>query len=103
MRFKFASLQSAYAEKIIKRYPSFASVDSIILLINDQLYTKSTAVLKICRQLKGWWSFFYIFIVLPKSFRDWIYDIIAAKRYQWFGKSISCMIPDKALEERFFD
>jgi len=32
-----------------------------------------------------------------------VYDIIAARRYKWFGRRDACMVPTPDLKQRFLD
>jgi len=100
--FQFASLQSEFGQLMAKKYTiDISEIDSIILLDDDKFYTKSSAVLRISKFLSGAYPLFYMFIVLPKSLRNWVYDFIAKNRYRWFGKRDSCMIPAKELMHKF--
>jgi len=101
--FKFTALQGNYAKTILPKYNvDLNKIDSIILVENDNLYTKSTAALKIARKLSGLWPMLYIFIVIPKSIRDWFYDIIAKNRYKWWGRQESCWVPTAELKQKFY-
>ncbi len=100
--FKFAALQSEVGSKMIaERGIDIKKIDSILLIEPGAYYYKSTAALKIARNLSGAWPLLYGFIILPASFRDWVYDIIAKNRYKWFGKKESCMIPTAELKSKF--
>ena len=76
-------------------------IDSILLIEKNTLFTKSTAVLKIAKQLSGLYKLGYAFIIIPPFIRDTIYDFIAKNRYKWFGKKESCMIPSIEVREKF--
>ena len=54
-----------------------------------------------CAIYGGWWIFFTVFKIIPKSLRDTIYEWIAKNRYRWFGKKESCMLPTPELKARF--
>ena len=101
-KFKYASLQSDTARKLLSRFglPK-DDFDSFVLIKGDKYYLKSTAALQVLKELGGVWSLFYAFIVLPRSFRDFIYDGVAKNRYRIFGKRNECMIPTPDLERRF--
>jgi predicted DCC family thiol-disulfide oxidoreductase YuxK len=100
--FKFASLQSETARKLIQTHsPEHAKTDSILLFQDGRVLTKSSAVLTIARELTDAWPIFYVFIALPKFLRDWIYDYVAAHRYQWFGKLDECRLPTAETKSRF--
>ncbi len=103
--FRYASLQSEIGQKLIaERNINTSKIDSIILIEPGvAYYHKSTAALQIAKRLSGLYPLFSIFLVLPKFFRDWIYDIVAKNRYKWFGKKDSCMIPTPELKALFID
>jgi predicted DCC family thiol-disulfide oxidoreductase YuxK len=101
-KFKFASLQSEAGRSLLERFGLPQNeIQSLVLIQNDKYYLKSTAALKVLRELGGFWSTFYIFIWLPQFFRDFIYDIVAKSRYRIFGKLDTCMIPTAELQSRF--
>ncbi len=101
-RFKFAALQSEKGVALQKNYTiDYTKIDSIILIEGDNVFYKSTAILKIVRHLGGAYSLLYGFIILPPFIRDFFYDIIAKNRYKWFGKKEVCMIPSPKLKEKF--
>ena len=101
-KFQFASLQSDVGQLVLKKYnlPS-EEYESIVLVNEDKVFTKSTAALRIAKDLNGLWSLFYFFIIVPKPLRDWVYGVVAANRYKWFGKRDACMIPDDSTQTRF--
>ena len=103
-KFRFASLQGKSAAFVLKELNiSPADSDSFILLENDKVYTRSTAALRVLRELGGLWKLFYVFIIVPPFIRDGVYNFIARKRYKWFGKREECMIPTPELKERFLE
>jgi predicted DCC family thiol-disulfide oxidoreductase YuxK len=103
-RFLYASLQSDAARDILLQFKIKNSyLDSIILVENGKLYQKSTAILKIAKELNGLWKLNYGFIIIPKSIRDYVYGIIAKNRYKWFGKRSVCMIPTGEMKLRFLE
>jgi predicted DCC family thiol-disulfide oxidoreductase YuxK len=101
-RFKFASLQSEKGQALLtrSRLPTGEN-DSVVYLKGDQFYVKSTAVIRVLTELGGILKLAHIFVIFPKSFRDFIYDRMAKSRYRVFGKSDSCPIPDPDLQSRF--
>ncbi|WP_372792156.1 thiol-disulfide oxidoreductase DCC family protein [Lutibacter sp.] len=101
-QFIFTSLQSDAAKKILLQFPmKIFNLDSIILIENGLIYEKSTAALKISKHLYNGYQLLYLFIILPKFIRDWIYNYIAKNRYNWFGKKDTCMIPSEEIKNRF--
>jgi len=91
--FRFAALQSEKAKELTSKFKFDTSkLDTFILIAVNKLYTKSTAALMICKQLNGLVKILYPLIILPKFFRDFIYDLIAKNRYKIFGRRESCRI-----------
>lgn len=100
--FKFAALQSDIIQKyLIKVKPELLNIDSILLLTNKKIYTKSSAALTIAKHLGGFYPLLYIFYFIPKPIRDIVYDYIAKNRYMWYGKKDNCMIPSPAFKNKF--
>jgi len=101
-RFQFAALTSDAARRLLgEAGVSSVPFDSIVLIEQGQVYTKSTAALRIARRLRFPWNWSYALIVLPAALRDWAYDLIARNRYRWFGKQDTCMVPTPELSGRF--
>lgn len=100
--FKFASLQSETGQQMLLRLGLEKNAfKSFVLIHGDKYYLKSTGILKMLRELKGFWRIFYVFILVPRFIRDFVYDMIAKSRYKIFGKQETCMIPTPELQNRF--
>jgi len=101
--YQFTSLQSEVGQKLLKDHEVPVELDSFIYIEDEKIYFKSTAALKVFRNLKGLWKFLYIFIIVPRPLRDVVYGVIARNRYKWFGKRDACMIPSPEQRKRFLD
>ena len=100
--FRFAALQSDIGQTLISKYNiDRSNTDSIILIENKKAYIKSTAALRIAKNLPGAYPLLYCFIIIPSFIRNWVYDYIAKNRYRWYGKKESCMIPTPKLQRKF--
>lgn len=99
-RFRFASLQSAAARRLLG---GDAPMESIVLLEGDRVFTKSVAVLRIVRRLRFPWPLCYGFRLVPRILRDAVYDWVARHRYGWFGRREFCMIPGPEVQKRFLE
>lgn len=99
--FKFASLQSELGQKLLKKHQIPTDTDSFVLVTSKQAYVKSTAALKVVRHLTGLWKILYIFILVPRPLRNFVYDVIAKNRYRWFGRKESCDLPTPEMRRRF--
>ena len=103
-RFLFSSLQSKKAQKLLpSEFVELNNYQSLILKKGEDIKTKSSAALTISKHLSGFWPALYFFMIIPKFLRDFVYDIIASNRYQWFGRKDECMIPSTELRARFID
>ena len=105
-RFRFAALQSEAGQALLAKHgfaPSAgaAELDSVLLLSGGQLYSHSSAVLRIARGLGGGWALAGVGGLLPRAWRDALYRFIARNRYRWFGRQESCMLPTPELQARF--
>jgi predicted DCC family thiol-disulfide oxidoreductase YuxK len=102
--FQFAPLQSETATTLIGGAADpLAMPDSIVLVDDGRLYVRSTAALRIARRLRFPWPLLWVFMVVPRPLRDWVYDVIARHRYGWFGKRDTCMVPTKEIRDRFLE
>jgi predicted DCC family thiol-disulfide oxidoreductase YuxK len=99
-RFRFASLQSPVAERLLGQRDN---LESMILVQDGKTYRKSGAALRIARQLDGLWPLLALFLVVPRFLRDAVYDWIGRRRYRMFGKRDTCWVPRPELAERFLD
>lgn len=100
--FYFASLQGETAKiKLKDFFDAGNATDSIILMKEDSIYSKSTAVIQIARQLVFPYNLATVFLILPSFMRDPFYDIIAKNRYKWFGKKEECWLPSAEHKLKF--
>lgn len=99
--FHFTSLQSELGQSLLYKYDVPLHIDSFILIEGEKAYYKSTAALRISRQLNGAWKLLYVFIIIPAPIRNALYNILARNRYKWFGKKESCMLPPPGIRKRF--
>ncbi|MDF2671434.1 MAG: thiol-disulfide oxidoreductase [Paenibacillus sp.] len=100
--FHFTALQSDAARSLLaNRELNTSESDSILLLENGQLYSSSTAALRIARRLKGWPRLTSVFLIVPSVLRDPLYRLLARNRYRWFGKQDACMLPSPDVRARF--
>lgn len=100
----FVALQSPVAGELLKAYNlSVELLNTVVFLEYNKIYSKSEAVLRVIRKLRGLWRLGYIFIIVPKFIRDGVYDMVSANRFEWFGKSSYCEYHDNSLKNRFIE
>ena len=102
--FYFASLQSSIGQELMNQYHiDTTKIDSVVYIQKGQAFIKSTAALKIAKQIGKGWQLFYVFILVPTFLRNFIYDQFAKRRYLLFGKKDVCMIPSKDQRAKFIE
>jgi predicted DCC family thiol-disulfide oxidoreductase YuxK len=108
-RFRFASLQSEFARDLLTRHGADPhDLDTVYVAVdngqpNERLLARSDAVLYMLRELGGFWKLAGIGHVLPKAFRDAVYQVVARNRYRIFGKHESCILPEPQHRAKFLD
>lgn len=96
----FASLQSNFAKNFFNQKNILVlDLSTFYFWEGNQLLQKSSGVLSVVSYLKWSWQIFKIAYVLPKSFRDKIYDFIAKNRYK-ISRTF-CVLPTMKQRERF--
>ncbi|XAR65023.1 hypothetical protein NMG60_11008965 [Bertholletia excelsa] len=106
-KIKFCCLQSKAAEP----YMRLCGVDRedvlrrFLFIEGHGLYHQgSTAALKVLSYLPLPYSALRTLLIVPVPLRDAVYDYVAKRRYDWFGKENDCLVlQEKELLERFID
>src|SRR5690554_70750 len=100
--FRFTALQSEKGNELLKKYNlSTNDFDTFVLIDDKKFYIKSTATLKVAKILPGLWPALYVFIIIPKPVRNFLYSLVAKNRYKIFGKKDSCRIPTPEERSKF--
>ncbi len=101
---RYASLQSEFARDLLQQTAvSATDLETIVYIEHNQVYQRSTALLRILRRLQFPWPLLFLLILIPAPVRDCAYRWIARNRYQWFGQKDSCWIPTPELRSLFLD
>lgn len=100
--FAFAPIQSPTGQRLTQRHQiNTTDLDTLILIVDDKIYTRSSAALMIARYLQRPWPMMYGFILLPAIIRDAVYRMLARNRYRMFGRLDVCMNPTADVKDRF--
>src|SRR5215831_4322769 len=105
--FAFAPLQSATGSAIVRRcggnpqeLTTFYAVANY-RRADSQIFLRGDAALFVAGQL-GWpWKLACAAAVLPRAWRDAMYDAIAKHRYRIFGRYDECQLPQPEFRNRF--
>ncbi|NIK76710.1 putative DCC family thiol-disulfide oxidoreductase YuxK [Paenibacillus castaneae] len=102
--FQFASLQSEAGQQFLRDGKlATGDLNTFVMIQNGKYFIKSSAALRVLRELDGLWPLLYVFIAVPQAWRNVFYDLIAQNRYRWFGKTDVCMLPTNELKDRFME
>ena len=103
-RFRFAALQSATGQRLLREHglPT-DDFDGFVLVEDGRASLRSTAALRVLKRLGLPWSLLWLLILVPRPLRDPVYGWIARNRYRWFGKREACMVPTPDVRARFLD
>lgn len=90
-RIMFSPLQSDTSKILLRRFglPE-KDLNTVVYLKGETYYLRSSAILNILRDLRGGWSLFYGFIIIPGFILDIFYKIIARNRFSIFGRKAMC-------------
>ena len=75
----FTPNKSSEAERLFGHF-KITNKDSVVYINDDIFYIKSSAVLKICSQLKYPYNIIQYIAILPTPILDFIYELVAKKR-----------------------
>ena len=105
-RLMFTTCQSKAGAEIMQR-TGIDPLDpaSVVLEVDRhggrQTYTYSDASLLAIAALGGAWRLVLLARLIPRFLRDPAYRFVARRRYQWFGRSDQCQVPDPRWTGRF--
>jgi predicted DCC family thiol-disulfide oxidoreductase YuxK len=101
-RIFFAPLQGDLARKLgFSDHAAEAGGTMVLLRESDGvLFTRADALLELARAL-GWpWRLARAAVIIPRRWRDGVYQFIADHRQVLPGKNAACQLPDAKLAER---
>jgi predicted DCC family thiol-disulfide oxidoreductase YuxK len=106
-RFRFASLQSDIATRLLQRHGADAiNLDTVYVIVDygkpsERLLSRSDAIIHVLRQLGGIWSLAAAGQIVPTPLRNAFYNIVATNRYKVFGKYDVCLMPEERFKHKF--
>ncbi|MGQ0701867.1 MAG: thiol-disulfide oxidoreductase DCC family protein, partial [Gemmatimonadales bacterium] len=100
-RYRFAPLQGETARARLPGSLTQEELKTVVLEENGRWRFRSDAALAIMAGLGGLWKMLAVFRLVPRPFRDRLYDYVARKRFQWFGRRDACRVPTAEERARF--
>ena len=102
--FQFAAIQGQVGSQLLAGAGlKIEGLQTLLLVDGPQSWQHTDAILRVLHAL-GWpWRLAGVARLIPAALRDALYRVIARNRYQWFGKSEQCLMPDPAVAARFLD
>ena len=102
--FQFAAIQGQVGSQLLADAGlKIEGLQTLLLVDGPQSWQHTDAILRVLHAL-GWpWRLAGVARLIPAALRDALYRVIARNRYQWFGKSEQCLMPDPAVAARFLD
>jgi predicted DCC family thiol-disulfide oxidoreductase YuxK len=107
--FRFATLQGEFARTVLARHNADRERMQTLYVVlaagtpEERLLSYSDAGLYIAARLRGPLRMARVFRFLPRALRDWVYRLIARRRYRWFGKYETCPLPEPQWKDRFLE
>jgi predicted DCC family thiol-disulfide oxidoreductase YuxK len=92
--FQLIPMQSSEGKSLLEQY-GIDSEDPATFLVLDRglVLTQSDASIHIMGAIGGVWRLVAIARLIPRSWRDWLYRLLARNRYRWFGRRATCYLP----------
>ena len=105
---RFAPLKGELAGRARLRHPELDQTDSVVWLERagsaSRVLLRSDAVLHLWTYLGRHWRLFALLgRWVPRPIRNWLYDQVAMRRKQWFGRVDSCEVPKPEQRARMLD
>jgi len=96
----FAKLKSDFTKKTFnKNNWNLPDMSTLYFIDNGVVYNKSSAILRISYYLKMPYNFLFIFKIIPKFLRDYMYDFVSKRRNKIVNSF--CFIPSNEQKNRF--
>ncbi|EMT5437914.1 MULTISPECIES: thiol-disulfide oxidoreductase DCC family protein [Stenotrophomonas] len=103
-RYRFAAMQGTQGSALLRAHGLDPQDPASFLLLDAQgAWTDTDAILRVLAGLGGAWRFSGVLRLLPRSWRDAAYRLLARNRYRWFGRHDACHLPAPEHLARFLD
>jgi len=100
---RYTTLQSDEGQSVMKKLNIDSDMDSVVVIDKGEYFVKSDVTFRLLKKIGLPYSALNVLGFLPRSFRDFFYDIVANNRYKIFGKSDQCIIPSTEQKHLFLN
>ena len=104
---KIKLIGSLVAISVIELLKDFSinptQLNSLVVKDGKKLFTHSTAVLQICKNLSGGWKLLYLGVLIPRIIRDKLYTFVAERRHKIFKNQVKCENIPSEVRERILN
>ena len=106
---RFAPLEGHFGAALRARYPGLANAESVVWVDPtepgdpERVLLRSDAALAVARYLGGWWRLALLGQLVPRTWRDALYRIVARHRHRLPGAQDRCLIPTSEQRARFLE
>ena len=100
-KFRIVPVQSELGGALLRHY-GMSPEDPLSWLYvrKGRPYTSLDAVIRVGRELGGFWKALVVLTVLPRALQDALYAAVARNRYRVMGRRSFCDIPVPELQAR---
>lgn len=92
--FELIAMQSEEGKSLLAAHDIDANDPATFLVLDGgKAFTQSDGAIHIIAALGGLWSVFKMARLIPRSWRDSLYRLLARNRYRWFGRRSTCYLP----------
>jgi predicted DCC family thiol-disulfide oxidoreductase YuxK len=93
-KFTLVPMQSWEGKSLLTAYGIDPDDPATFLVLDGgKQFTQSDGAIHIIAALGGLWSLFEVARVIPKPWRNALYQVLARNRYRWFGRRSTCYLP----------
>ncbi len=75
--------------------------DTFLVLAGEAVHTRSDAGLLLLSKLRAPWRWLGVLRTVPRPWRNAAYNLVARRRYQWFGQVKDCFVVPPGNAHRF--
>ena len=101
--FDFAFAQGAHGGALKRAHGMTEALDTVTVVDGERVYIKSDAALYVAGRLPFPWPLLRCLAIVPRAWRDRLYNVVARNRYKWFGQKSACYVPPQDALARFLD